>query len=226
MCNNRLARAETCLRAQERGVAGRWWDVIGSLADLRRHLDEDRLASGKGRPIGWLDLRLNPHRATLRFQRRLRWAEYAINTKRGRAWAPLVWWLRWRAVRSGQRLGLTIPPNVFGPGLSIPHWGTIVVNRDAEVGANCRIQPGTCIGAGRRGERLPIIGDDVHIGPGVKILGGVRVGDGVTLGANAVVVDNLPPRCFAAGAPARVIVRGDDRYAPRRDPRDLAAASR
>lgn len=57
--------------------------------------------------------------------------------------------------------------------------------------------------------RYPIIGDNVVIFAGAKVLGGIRIGDRVTVGANSVVIDSVQPGATVAGIPARVISRGD-----------------
>jgi serine O-acetyltransferase len=101
------------------------------------------------------------------------------------------------------RLSFTIPLNVFGPGLSISHYGTIVVNKHAVIGANCRIHPGVCIG-GLNG-KSPRIGNNVYIGPGVKIFGDITIGDNVAIGANAVVNKDVPMKVTVAGNPAEII---------------------
>lgn len=85
-------------------------------------------------------------------------------------------------------LGYTIPLNVFGPGLSIAHRGTIVVSRWARIGENCRIH--ACVNirtAAGYADKAPWTGDSVYIGPGAKIFGDIRIGDGVAIGVNAVV---------------------------------------
>jgi len=84
------------------------------------------------------------------------------------------------------KLGFSIPLNVFGPGLGIAHYGTIVVNGNAKVGANCRIHIAVNIGA-NGGKEAPQLGDNVYIGPGAKIFGDIRIADHVKIGANAVV---------------------------------------
>jgi serine O-acetyltransferase len=88
------------------------------------------------------------------------------------------------------KLGFTIPANVFGPGLSIAHWGTIVVNPDCKVGARCRIHPGVCLGW--HNGKVPVLGDDCYLGPGAKVFGGVVLGNQTKVGANAVVSKSYP----------------------------------
>lgn len=148
------------------------------------------------------------------WQRSLRRAEYHTNCSRtwiGKFRAKV---LRLKTRNRGLRLGFTIPTNVFGPGLCVPHWGTIVVNDAARVGANCRIHPGTCIGEVYGG--TPVIGDNAYIGPGAKLYGGIVLGDNVRVGANAVVGRSFPEgHVTLVGAPARPI--NAPAYSPRPD---------
>lgn len=92
--------------------------------------------------------------------------------------------------RLSERMGFDIPLGVFGPGLSIAHRGTIVVNGDARIGKNCRIHPGVTIGASN-GE-APKIGDNVFIGPGVGVFGGVVIGQGAVLGPHSLINSDIP----------------------------------
>lgn len=109
---------------------------------------------------------------------------------------------RFRFERLSEALGFDIPLGVFGPGLSIAHRGTIVVNGDARVGRNCRIHPGVTIGAVRG--LAPTIGDDVFIGPSVGIFGPVSVGDGATLGPQSLVNFTVEPGQTTFGARATI----------------------
>ncbi len=92
--------------------------------------------------------------------------------------------------RPGSDSGFTIPPNVFGPGLKLPHWGTIVISPEAVVGRGCVVHPGVTLGVNHG--RAPQLGDDVYLGPGAKIFGGLSIGDRVTVGANSVVTRDVP----------------------------------
>ena len=91
----------------------------------------------------------------------------------------------------------------FGPGLVLIHATGVVINGQVQGGANVHIEHQVTIGAERR--RSPIIGNDVFIGAGAKVLGAVRVGDGARIGANAVVVEDVPPYTTVVGIPARVV---------------------
>jgi serine O-acetyltransferase len=130
----------------------------------------------------------------------LRTAEYVMNCYGGPMARIVGLLFYFRARRAGMRLGFSIPPNVFGPGLSIAHWGTLVVNDRARVGARCRIHPGTCLGT--KADASPVLGDDCYVGPGAKIVGGVVLGNGVTIGANAVVLSSFPSGAVLVGIPA------------------------
>lgn len=98
------------------------------------------------------------------------------------------------------RLGFTIPPGTCGPGLCLPHYGTIVVSGDARIGARCSIHPGVTIGSSRG--QVPTIGTDVVLDPGAKLFGGVTMGDGSRAAANAVVTKDVPANAVAFGVPA------------------------
>ena len=107
----------------------------------------------------------------------------------------------------GLLMGWDIPINTFGPGLKINHFGLIVVNENARIGAFCDIHQGVNIGQhGKDKLDVPIIGDNVWIGPGVKIFGKIKIGSGIAIGANAVVNKSFDEENISiAGIPARKI---------------------
>lgn len=106
--------------------------------------------------------------------------------------------------RRALKLGFTIPINVFDKGLSIAHYGTIVVNDHSKVGQNCRIQECVNLGATGGNSLSPTVGNNVFIGTGAKLIGGITVADGVSIAANAVVVkDILEPNTTWGGVPAK-----------------------
>ena len=139
----------------------------------------------------------------LRFQLRLRRIEYLHNTA-GHNPLKGLWCFVLEVVnhRLATRLGFTIPKNVFGPGLHIVHYGTIVVHPDTRVGKNCRLHPSTSIGDFNG---VPRLGDNVYIGPGAKIYGPVTLGNNVAVGANAVVNKSFGSNVTLGGVPARIV---------------------
>lgn len=139
-----------------------------------------------------------------RYQRLLRKQEYFINCKKGLLSALVKAWLEYRRKRLGNRLGFSIPCNVFGSGLSIAHVGTIVVNPKAKIGKNCRIHICVNIGAAKDVDAAPMIGDNAYIGPGAKLFGDITLGDNVSIGANAVVNKSFPESDITlVGIPAK-----------------------
>ncbi|MES2583326.1 MAG: serine acetyltransferase [Pseudomonadota bacterium] len=99
--------------------------------------------------------------------------------------------------------GADIPINCnIGGGLLIPHPNGIVIHPDAIVGVNCLLFQQVTIGQCKGG--VPVIGGHVDIGAGAKILGEVAIGDHAIVGANAVVLCNIPPFATAVGVPATV----------------------
>lgn len=105
--------------------------------------------------------------------------------------------------RQSVRLGISIPPGCFGPGLSVPHYGSVVVNEKVRAGAFCRVHTATNIG--ERDGSAPILGDFVYIGPGAVLAGAISVGTCAAVGANSVVLDDVLAGKTVVGAPARAI---------------------
>jgi serine O-acetyltransferase len=91
----------------------------------------------------------------------------------------------------------------FGPRFVLIHATGVVVNGSVRGGSGVHLEHQVTLGAERR--RSPELGDDVFVGAGAKILGSVKVGDGARIGANAVVVHDVPPRATVVGIPARVV---------------------
>ncbi len=114
------------------------------------------------------------------------------------------------------KYGFSIPCETkIGPGLYLGHFGSIIVNKNAVIGKNCNLSPGVVIGQINRGKRrgVPTIGSNVYIGPGAKILGNIIVGNNVAIGANAVVIDDVPNNAVVVGIPGKVIsFKGSDGY--------------
>ena len=121
----------------------------------------------------------------------------------------LAFWYKARKNRLGSRLGFIISAGCFAEGLQLEHFGSVIVNPKSRIGRNCIIHGNCCIGSdGGYPDDSPVIGDNVDIGQGAQILGGIRVADNVRIGAGAVVVkDVLTPGVTLVGIPARVVER-------------------
>ena len=95
-----------------------------------------------------------------------------------------------------------------GRRLLIEHFGGIIVSGDAVIGDDVVIRQGVTIGLRTTGKRgAPVIGDRVDIGAGAKLLGAIRIGNDVVIGANAVVLCDVPDGALAVGIPALVKTR-------------------
>jgi serine O-acetyltransferase len=101
------------------------------------------------------------------------------------------------------------PGAVLGPGLFIDHATGVVIGETAEVGEDVTLYHGVTLGGSGRdtGKRHPTIGDRVIIGAGAKVLGAIKVGDDSRIGANAVVVKEVPSSSVVVGVPGQVISR-------------------
>ena len=100
----------------------------------------------------------------------------------------------------------------IGPGTLIPHVGSIQLNAQTVLGADCTLMHIVTIGAGGT-PGSPIVGDHVFVSCHSCILGGVTVGDFANIGAGAVVVSDVPPHHSALGVPARMVPKNRTRDA-------------
>lgn len=88
--------------------------------------------------------------------------------------------------------GFQIPPHICGKGLTIWHWGSIIINPAVKIGEGCTLYPGVLVGHKKPGDGAAIIGDNVFIGAGTKIIGSIRIGNNVTIGQNCVITKDVP----------------------------------
>lgn len=175
--------------------------MINSKQDYLEYIEMDRKALGvnRSKPKFMSD-------EIWKFQILLRKCEYYKNCKNGLINKIYFYYIKLLFKRASIKLGFTIPLNVFGPGLSIAHYGTIVVNENAKVGKNCRIHEGVTIGATSGNPKAAQIGDNVFIGSGAKIIGDIKIGNNIAIGANSVVVkDFIEDNITIAGSPAKKI---------------------
>ena len=102
--------------------------------------------------------------------------------------------------------GIELPCEVaVGRNFIIDHFGGIIISGYAKFGDNCRIRDGVVVGMPRIEEKCaPTVGNNVDIGSGAKLLGAIKIGDNVLIGANAVVLCDIPENSIAVGVPAVV----------------------
>jgi serine O-acetyltransferase len=173
--------------------------MIKSKADYLDFLKADLEATHIARWRFWMVLQ----HPSIYFTRTLRRVEYYQNCRKdflGR-WFGVLGKVHFRLLSI--YLGYTIPPNTCGPGLKLNHWGTIVISPEACIGRNARIN--VCVNIGIKDGLAPTIGDNVYIGPGAKLFGGIQIGNNVSIGANAVVNKSCPDDVTLVGVPARIV---------------------
>jgi serine O-acetyltransferase len=137
-----------------------------------------------------------------------RW-RYQISSR----WLRMPFSLLYRILKLLSQIltGIDLPCEVtVGRRLLIEHFGGIIISGDTVLGDDVVIRNGVTIGLKRTGERgAPVIGNRVDIGTGAKVLGSIRIGDDVIIGANAVVLNDVPSHSLAVGVPARIISRNN-----------------
>jgi len=105
--------------------------------------------------------------------------------------------------------GIELPCEVkLGHRFRIDHFGGIIISGDAVFGDDCVLRNGVTVGLRHiHDPRSPVIGNRVEIGAGAVLLGPIHIGDDVTIGANAVVITDIPNNSIAVGIPARILPR-------------------
>jgi len=112
--------------------------------------------------------------------------------------------------------GIEIHPGAtIGSGLFIDHGMGVVIGETSEIGDNVTLFQGVTLGGTgkQRGKRHPTIGSHVVVGAGAKVLGPITVGDFVKIGANSVVLQDVPDHSTVVGIPGRIVRIKDERVA-------------
>lgn len=130
----------------------------------------------------------------------------------------------YRTARTLHRARIPILPRVFyyltfllfnsslpytaetGAGTRCAYGGIgVVIHGRARIGRGCTLGQGMTIGGRSRHPEVPVLGDNVYVGAGARILGPIHVGSGSLIAPNAVVLDDVPPRSIVGGIPARIL---------------------
>lgn len=138
----------------------------------------------------------------------VRYQEYHQNKSGWHKFAYLYHWYIYKKL--SLRLHITIYPGTVLGGLRIYHAGGFIhIGSNCKIGHNCTILPGVVFGNKHEEETtgMTIVGDNCYFGLDAKIFGPLTIGDNVTVGANAVVVNNIPDNCVVGGVPARILKR-------------------
>ena len=114
----------------------------------------------------------------------------------------------WRRRKNdlGAKLGIIIYAGCCGKGLRIWHYGSTIISGEAKLGEDCVFHGQACIGNDGSGTAAPVIGNNVDIGVGAKIIGNITIADNVKIGAGAVVTRSCPEQGRTlVGVPAKML---------------------
>ena len=188
--------------------------MIETKEDLKYYLEKDATNYQLQARFSWAKVKYNllahpriNNGVIWRHIKALRYYEYYSNQPK-----PLSLWNQVCLVyyatklrRLSYKTGFQMAPNVIGAGLTIYHYGPIICNAKARIGENAVLNPNITIGHKVPGGPAPIIGDNVFIGSGARVIGGCRVGNNVTIAPNAVVTKDVEDNVVVGGIPAKVI---------------------
>lgn len=184
--------------------------VIKTRYDLQMWIKADFIRQNMHHPL-LAKFTYGEHALTRSYLETLRKVEYHSNNINS-IWHKLLYvyyFLKYR--RSCLRTGIYIYPNTCGPGLLLPHPGYVRVDAFCHIGKNCTILPMVLLGKKKPGIDCSIlIGDNCYISAGVTIIGPVKIGNNVTIGAGCVVVKDIPDNVVVAGVPAKIVKVKDD----------------
>ncbi len=179
--------------------------MIKTKEDLREYINADRARYHTRKPR-FLGAILNDEAYYVtKFLYCLRKLEYYSNNRASlfQKINYIYWFLRHRHLEN--KYGIRIAPNVVGKGLYIPHFAGGVIINAIQVGDSCIVNSGVVIGNKHLPLNKPIIGNNVEITIGSKIIGKVIIGNNVIIAPNSVVIKDVPNNTVVSGVPAKVI---------------------
>lgn len=183
--------------------------MISSFSDYKEYLLHDARANIKRDSCSWLRMQLNVWYGNesyrfFQYMQALRKYEYCLNCTSGFIGKVrcIIAKIRWH--RIGAKCNVFIKPNVVGYGFRVPHLvGGVIINCKS-VGNYCTANTGVVVGNNNKGG-MAVIGDNVDLTIGCKVIGGVSIGDNVTVAPNSVVVKDVPENAVVTGIPAKIL---------------------
>lgn len=121
---------------------------------------------------------------------------------------PLLFLFRIYYQHLQNKYTIDLPLSVkLGYGIYIGHTYAIAINKRCIIGNNVNISQCVTIGIKQTGKKrgVPLLGNNIYVGPGSAIIGGIVIGDNVVIGANSVVTKDIPNNAVVAGIPATIL---------------------
>lgn len=184
--------------------------MIRTKKDLHSYLDDDSrnfICHNRDFTMKMKALYLDPicdQRYIWKYIYSLRHLEYHINNNGTLHKIFRIYYL-YLLRRYAYKTGFQIPPNVCDAGITIWHWGPIIVNQNVHIGKNVTLYPGVLIGWKSPNLPCPVIGDNVFIGSGVKIIGDLHIGDNVIIGQNCVITKSIEANSVVVSSKNRIL---------------------
>lgn len=181
--------------------------MIQSKKELKEYIKADFKAQGMKHPQ-FARFTYGENWKMFRYMKTLRYLEYYKNTKTTILGQFMYVFYLLKHRRNCIKYNISIAPNVAGPGLRFVHWGYRRFGEPGmKIGSNCTVLPMVLLGKKRPDVDISnfIIGDNCYFGAGALVMGPVKIGNNVTIGAGAVVTKDIPDNCVVAGNPAVVI---------------------
>lgn len=186
--------------------------MLESKEELKRFLKYEktlylsRMGGGKYQAI-LRCLKSHPDYYCWMYVRRLRKTGYYYANRKKNIFYAVAYIISCRMKNKlGRKLGIEMNERSCDIGLSIEHTQGIVINGLAQIGKNLILHGNNCIGVDGIRDGVPVIGDNVRLGVGAKIIGNVRIANNVTIAAGAVVVKSCEEEyAVLAGVPARIV---------------------
>ena len=182
--------------------------IIFDKVDLKEWIEEDRAAYSMTHPV-LSKLSYGENWELFSYMRNLRYLEYYTNCPRNLFRIMLLSIYKIRHRYNIKKTAIHIAPNCVGPGLHLVHRGFRRLGEGSymKIGRNCTCLPNVLLGKRNPSveEKDFSIGNNCYIGVGSVVLGPIRIGDNVTIGANSTVLKNVPDNCVVVGSPAQVV---------------------
>ena len=188
--------------------------MIQNISDYKkyRYMDDARYKKSKHPFLLWL-MGGDENSCMRSYMRTLRRLEYYTNVDRSLLGRVIRAYLTYKHRRNCMKYAVFVRPNSCGPGLRIVHIGGIHLNCES-LGANCTVTQGVVLGNKNLPENRPVVGDDVELTLGCKVIGKITIGNNVIVAPNSVVVKDVHDNSIVSGILAKFIKYNGKKVSP------------